>query len=89
MTGDKTLLKEVQMGKGGRITYGDGRGSRQISSASANFVTMIWWCNYPKGNVIYLTAVANGLWGEKELLTIAIVFLVSLQTLKFFAIRQP
>jgi hypothetical protein len=24
MTGDKTLLKEVQMGKGGRITYGNG-----------------------------------------------------------------
>jgi hypothetical protein len=30
MTGDKTLLKEVQMGKGGRITYGDGNQSRVI-----------------------------------------------------------
>jgi hypothetical protein len=30
MTGDKTLLKEVQMGKGGRITYGDGSQSRVI-----------------------------------------------------------
>jgi hypothetical protein len=28
MTGDKTLLKEVQMGKGGRITYGDGSQSK-------------------------------------------------------------
>jgi hypothetical protein len=31
MTGDKTLLKEVQMGKGGRITYGDRSQSRVIS----------------------------------------------------------
>jgi hypothetical protein len=31
------------------------RGSRQISTASANFVTMIWWCNSPRRNVIYLT----------------------------------
>jgi len=30
MTGDKTLLKEVQMGKGGRITYGDGSESKFI-----------------------------------------------------------
>jgi hypothetical protein len=30
MTGDKTLLKEVQMGKGGRITYGDGSQSKVI-----------------------------------------------------------
>jgi hypothetical protein len=30
MIGDKTLLKEVQMGKGGRITYGDGSQSRVI-----------------------------------------------------------
>jgi hypothetical protein len=29
-TGDKTLLKEVQMGKGGRITYGYGSQSRVI-----------------------------------------------------------
>jgi hypothetical protein len=35
-----------------------------------------------------LTAVASGLWGEKQLLTTIMVFLVSLQTLKFFAIRQ-
>jgi hypothetical protein len=63
--------------------------TRQISSASANFVIMIWWCNSPRRNVIYLTAVANGLWGEKELLTIAMVFLVSLHILKFSATRQP
>jgi hypothetical protein len=30
MTGDKALLKEVQMGKGGRITYGDGSQSKVI-----------------------------------------------------------
>jgi hypothetical protein len=30
MTGDKTLLKEVQMGKGGQITYGDGSQSRVV-----------------------------------------------------------
>jgi hypothetical protein len=30
ITGDKTLLKEVQMGKGGRITYGDGSQSKVI-----------------------------------------------------------
>jgi hypothetical protein len=30
MTGDKTLLKEVQMGKGGRITYGDWSQSKVI-----------------------------------------------------------
>jgi hypothetical protein len=30
MTGDKTLLKVVQMGKGGRITYGDGSQSKVI-----------------------------------------------------------
>jgi transposase InsO family protein len=30
MTSDKTLLKEVQMGKGGRITYGDGSQSKVI-----------------------------------------------------------
>jgi hypothetical protein len=30
MIGDKTLLKEVQMGKGGRITYGDGSQSKVI-----------------------------------------------------------
>jgi hypothetical protein len=33
----------------------------QISLASANSVTVIWWCNSPRRNVIYLTAVANGL----------------------------
>jgi hypothetical protein len=42
------------------------RGSRQILSASTNFVTMIWWCNSPRRNVIYLRAVANDLWGEKK-----------------------
>jgi hypothetical protein len=27
---------------------------------------MIWWCNSPRRNVIYLTARANGLWwGER------------------------
>jgi hypothetical protein len=30
MTSDKTLLKEVQMGKGGRITYGDGSQTKVI-----------------------------------------------------------
>jgi hypothetical protein len=30
MTGDKTILKEVHMGKGGRITYGDGSQSKVI-----------------------------------------------------------
>jgi hypothetical protein len=30
MTGDKTLLKEVHMFKGGRITYGDGSQSKVI-----------------------------------------------------------
>jgi hypothetical protein len=30
MTADKTLLKKVQMGKGGRITYGDGSQSKAI-----------------------------------------------------------
>jgi hypothetical protein len=30
MTCDKTLLKEVQMGRGGRITYGDGSQSKVI-----------------------------------------------------------
>jgi hypothetical protein len=52
------------------------KGSRQISSASASFVIMTWWCNSPRRNVIYLTAVANGSWEEKELLTIATAFLV-------------
>jgi hypothetical protein len=30
MTGDKNLLKKVQMGRGGRITYGDGSQSKVI-----------------------------------------------------------
>jgi len=30
MIADKTLLKKVQMGKGGRITYGDGSQSKAI-----------------------------------------------------------
>jgi hypothetical protein len=114
MTGDKTLLKEVQMDKGGRITYGDGSQSKVFGKGiidipglgtsqealyveglkanpleSANFVTMIWWCNSPRRNVINLTAVANGLWGEKTLLTITMVFLVSLQIVKFYVTRQP
>jgi hypothetical protein len=114
MTGDKTLLKEVQMGKGGRITYGDGIQSKVIGKgiidipglrtsqealyveglkanllSTANFVTMIWWCNSPRRNVTYLTVVANGLWGVKELLTTAMVFLVSLHILRSSAIKQP
>jgi hypothetical protein len=60
--------------------------SRQTFSTSANFVTMTWWCNCPKRNATYLTVVANGLWGEKELLTIVMVFLVSLQILRSSAI---
>jgi len=90
MKGDKTLLKEVQIGANPKLLEKESltfqvskhlrklcmwRGSRQISSASAN--------------LIFLTVVASGLWGEKELLTTAMVFLVSLQTLKFSAIRQP
>jgi len=104
MKGDKTLLKEVQIGANPKLLEKESltfqvskhlrklcmwRGSRQISSASANFVTMIWWCDSPKRTVIFFTVVASGLWGEKELLTTAMVFLVSLQTLKFSAIRQP
>jgi hypothetical protein len=34
--------------------------SRRISSALANFVTMTWWFNSPKKNVISLTVVASG-----------------------------
>jgi hypothetical protein len=30
MTGEKTLLKEIQMGRGGKITYGDGTQSKVI-----------------------------------------------------------
>jgi hypothetical protein len=30
MTGDKTLLKEIQMSRGGKITYGDGSQSKVI-----------------------------------------------------------
>jgi hypothetical protein len=30
MIGDKTLLKDVQMGRGGRITYGEGSQSKVI-----------------------------------------------------------
>jgi hypothetical protein len=33
--------------------------------------------------------VADGLWGENELLTIVMVFLVSLQILRSSAIKQP
>jgi hypothetical protein len=34
VTGDKTLLKEVQMGKGGRITYGDRSQSKVIGKGT-------------------------------------------------------
>jgi hypothetical protein len=34
MTGDKTLLKEVQMGKGERITYGDGSQPKVIGKGT-------------------------------------------------------
>jgi len=34
-------------------------------------VIMTWWYNSPRRNAIYLTAVADGSWEEKELLTIA------------------
>jgi hypothetical protein len=37
MTGDKTLLKEVQMGKGGRITYGDGSQSKVIGKSDHQY----------------------------------------------------
>jgi len=36
MTSDKTLLKEVQMGKGGRITYGDRSQSKVIGKGIIN-----------------------------------------------------
>jgi hypothetical protein len=38
MTGDKTLLKEVQMGKGGQITYGDGSQSKVIGKGIINIL---------------------------------------------------
>jgi hypothetical protein len=38
MTGDKTLLKEIQMGKGGQITYGDGSQSRVIGKGIINIL---------------------------------------------------
>jgi hypothetical protein len=36
MTGDKTLLKDVQMGRGGRITYGDRNQSKVIGKGLIN-----------------------------------------------------
>jgi hypothetical protein len=109
MTSDKTLLKEVQMGKGGQITCGDGSQSKVIGKGiidipglgtsqealyveglKANLLSISQFCdNDLVVQFLYLTAVANGLWGEKERLTIAMVFLVLLQTLRFFATRQP
>jgi hypothetical protein len=38
MTGDKTLLKEVQMGRGGRIIYGDGSQSKVIGKRLINIL---------------------------------------------------
>jgi hypothetical protein len=37
MTGDKILLKEVQMGKGGQITYGDGVNPKSLEKESLIF----------------------------------------------------
>jgi hypothetical protein len=37
LTGDKTLLKEVQMGKGGRITYGDGSQPKLLEKGLLTF----------------------------------------------------
>jgi hypothetical protein len=96
MTGDKTLLKEVQMGKGGRITYGDGSQSKVIGKGiidilgletsqealyveglKANLLSISQFCDNdlvvhsPRRNAIYLTAMADGSWEKKELLTIA------------------
>jgi len=50
---------------------------------------MIWWFNFPKRNVISLTVMESGLWGEKGLLTTTMAFLVSPHILKLSAIRQP
>jgi hypothetical protein len=108
MTGDKTLLKEVQIGKGGRITYEDGSQSKVIGKGiidipglgasqealyveglKGNLLSISQFCNtdlvvqFSKMNVISLTEVASGLWGEKGLLTTAMVFLVSLQSSNF------
>jgi hypothetical protein len=49
---------------------------------------MTWWCNSPRRNAIYLTAVADGSWEEKELLTIVTAFLVWLQILRFSATKH-
>jgi len=61
MTGDKTLLKEVQMGIGGRITYGDrnqskviGKGIIDISWLGASQELCIW-----KGSKQIFLASAN------------------------------
>jgi hypothetical protein len=38
MTGNKTLLKEVQMHKGGWITYGDGNQSKVIGKGTIDIL---------------------------------------------------
>jgi hypothetical protein len=114
MTGDKTLLKEVQMGKGGRITYGDGSQSKVIGKGIID-VPGLWTSQealYVEGLKANLLSISqfcdndlvvqfskrecnifdsSGKWlmgGERTVDTTAMVFLVSLQTLKFSAIWQ-
>jgi hypothetical protein len=115
MIGDKTLLKENHMGKGGRITYGDGSQSKVIGKwiidipglgtsqealyvegIKANLVSINQFCDndlvvqFSKKECNIFES--SGKWlmgGEKELLTIAMAFLVSQQILKFSATRQP
>lgn len=71
MIGDKIMLKEVQMGRGGRITYGDGIQSKVIgkglqSKVIANLLCISQFCDndlvvqFPKKecNIFY----SNGKW---------------------------
>jgi hypothetical protein len=114
MTGNKTLLKEVHIGKGGRIIYGDGSQSKVIGKGiidipglgapdealymeglKANLLSISqFWDNdlvvqFSKKECNIFDRSGKWLMGEKGSLTIAVAFLVSLQILKLFAIRQP
>jgi hypothetical protein len=114
ITGDKTLLKEVQMGKGGRITYGDGSRSKVIGKGiidipglgtsqkalyveglKANLLSIRKFCDndlvvqFSKKECNIFDSSGKWLMGEKELLTIAMVFLALLLILIFSATRQP
>jgi hypothetical protein len=115
MTGDKTLLKEVQMVKGGRITYGDGSQSKVIGKGiidipgletsqealyveglKVNLLNISQFCDNDlvvqfskKECNIFDSSGKCLIVGEKELLTIAMIFLALLQILIFSATRQP